>query len=747
MAKEFHADPTVPLAEVVNALSPGDTLVLREGVYRETLIPARSGTADMPVTICAAANENVVFSGCDPLSDPQKEGEGLWSVETDIADLWTAQVFIDGRRLWLARWPTAPQGAFLEFPTASMAKGSKRGLIVDACLPPGDLSGARVWASSHKRWYSWTARVQRHSANQLWIEDTTDDAGKHTPAEGGVYAILGSEALFDSPWEWWHDGKRLWFRLPPDYSGAQVLEVQRREVAVDLRGRQHVHLRGLRTRAGTILTDAESAYCVLDRLCCEHVSHSWIAEDQYQSQKDDTGIVLAGTGHRLSNSEVAFSSGNGVVIQGTDVTIVNCHIHDVNYAGTCASGVELGPRSNPLTKGLLPSRNAVVSHCTLERSGRSLIGTGRMYDSLIQFCELRYAGMLTWDLGMTYGNGINGGGSEIRYNHMHHNLTGSHNMGLYHDHGCKNILNHHNVVWGTDYAALKNNQYAMYLFWYHNTAVCDEGGKGQAYGSTWAAAQPRQLWGCELRGNYLQGAIDIRANAGEMLVADNVRAGHIPLDAEGIPAASTQHVEHPIAGLVGPVQSTRCGARDPDVHWQVGHDFGREPDVDTRRSRVVNRNRLVDACFEGGEWGAWDCIEGAEIRHVDGANSQWVIDAEARMGYYAVRLPRRGARVSQTVTGLEAGQRWTAIAHCDVRSGSRATVSLTDANGTELTAAHCLPRKTLHEKDHGFQAVVVSTVVPETSVTLAVTHTGTDGVVHADDLGLARTDLAPGLGR
>ena len=66
-AEEFHLAPTgndanpgteaKPLATLqagVNKLQPGDTLLIRGGIYRETVTFPRSGTAENPITVTAA---------------------------------------------------------------------------------------------------------------------------------------------------------------------------------------------------------------------------------------------------------------------------------------------------------------------------------------------------------------------------------------------------------------------------------------------------------------------------------------------------------------------------------------------------------------------------------------------------------------------------------------------------------------------------------------------------------------------
>ena len=59
----------------VNKLHAGDTLLIRAGAYRETVVVANSGTSDRPVTVKAYEGEEVTVSGCDPVTGWAR-GEG-----------------------------------------------------------------------------------------------------------------------------------------------------------------------------------------------------------------------------------------------------------------------------------------------------------------------------------------------------------------------------------------------------------------------------------------------------------------------------------------------------------------------------------------------------------------------------------------------------------------------------------------------------------------------------------------------
>ena len=69
--------PAVPLASLAKACAiaqPGETIVLRGGVYREVLAPKNDG-----VTVRAMKGEKVTISGADLIEGWKREADGSWS--------------------------------------------------------------------------------------------------------------------------------------------------------------------------------------------------------------------------------------------------------------------------------------------------------------------------------------------------------------------------------------------------------------------------------------------------------------------------------------------------------------------------------------------------------------------------------------------------------------------------------------------------------------------------------------------
>ncbi|MCF7974118.1 MAG: DUF1565 domain-containing protein [Phycisphaerae bacterium] len=87
----YPAVPLASLAQACDMAQPGETIILREGIYREVLSPKNDG-----VTVRAMEGETVTLSGADLIEGWRREADGRWSVT--LADR-PKQLLRDGR-LW-----------------------------------------------------------------------------------------------------------------------------------------------------------------------------------------------------------------------------------------------------------------------------------------------------------------------------------------------------------------------------------------------------------------------------------------------------------------------------------------------------------------------------------------------------------------------------------------------------------------------------------------------------------------------
>ena len=71
--------PFQTIQHAADVAQPEDTIYLRKGTYRETVVPAQSGTAAAPITFRPYRREVVTIDGADPISGFTAAANGSWS--------------------------------------------------------------------------------------------------------------------------------------------------------------------------------------------------------------------------------------------------------------------------------------------------------------------------------------------------------------------------------------------------------------------------------------------------------------------------------------------------------------------------------------------------------------------------------------------------------------------------------------------------------------------------------------------
>jgi hypothetical protein len=97
-AKEYHVakngndsnkgtkeSPFLTIQAAANFAQPGDTILVRAGIYREDVKPPRGGTKDKPVTYLASPGEDVSIRGSEQITGWVREENGLWLATIDNA--------------------------------------------------------------------------------------------------------------------------------------------------------------------------------------------------------------------------------------------------------------------------------------------------------------------------------------------------------------------------------------------------------------------------------------------------------------------------------------------------------------------------------------------------------------------------------------------------------------------------------------------------------------------------------------
>jgi len=582
--------PFCSVAKAAEVARPGDTCSFREGVYREVLKPACSGTAAAPITFQNYEGERALLVGTEPLTGWRDEGGGMYSAPLRWSMGHTNQLFADGVMLTEARWPNNA-GTLLQ-PTRATVTAGTVNTITDPELPGDEdfWKGAWLWCAGGSCWHCWCRKVTAFDAQTktLTFEPSFTPKDRwYIPRKGNKYVLMGTRNALDAEGEWWFDPtqRRVYLRPP---SGAtpntMAIEAKQRLSVIDLSGRSHIKLIGLAFRAGGVWTDKASSDLLLKGLRGDYTGHSYV-----RNVGAAGAVFVTGRRNDVIGCEFSHSSGTLLRVTGEENRVVNCYVHEGDYAGQWAGTV------------VLRGRRHVVSRNTFRHSGRDLISVSGLAESIVEYNDLSRAGWLTKDLGMTYGHTTDFLNTVFRYNHVHDNMALACSMGIYFDHLSMNVIVHNNLIWNVGMGAVQFNNPSFFCLSFHNSTW----NAGRT--STFDHSKRNDLFGTRFYNNILSGEVRLPAHVFRKGNTAGKTPGYVDPDKLDFSLkADSPAVDAgiPIAGLndhwsgdAPDAGALECGRSV----WKVGHDFNEPPSIpEWAPADIPCMNGIFNSCFEHG---------------------------------------------------------------------------------------------------------------------------------------------------
>lgn len=435
--------PFRSVAHGVRQLHPGDTLYLRQGVYREAIYIGRGGSAAAPIVIRGFPKECAILAGSDLVAGPWRRERGnIWSAASVSA---TSDLYVDGREMPMARWPAVPPGAPMDQGWALSGPGTDGSALLDPGLPALPLAGARVHIIPGLAWVSYTRTIQDYGKGRLTFSSPICGSNPaYCPRPGNRYFLYGSLALLTSPGQWYEDpaGGRIYL-WPPDGRdpALHLVEIARRKAVIRDDGYSHVEIRDLYTFSGGIKVSGCVA-CVVDGVHQRYVQH--FSEVQGYSAENPVNSLYQGSGCVWADGSIEGSSGDGLAVSGLGQRVHDMLIHDVCRDASYASALSV------------LGRDQRIDDNTFYDSGRYLINLGSSQAGLIAHNDLYQAGLLTKDVGAIYSYHADGAGTLIEYNHVH-SVASTRGIGIYLDNGDSNYIVSRNLVDGCAWSAIELN--------------------------------------------------------------------------------------------------------------------------------------------------------------------------------------------------------------------------------------------------------------------------------------------------
>jgi hypothetical protein len=456
--------PFQTIQQAANVSQPGDTVLIRGGTYRETVVPPHSGSDGAPITFEAYRGEKVTIDGADPVNQWSTGSNGIREATVPL-DLGVGnnQLFYKGQAMTEARWPNTQSGtAAIWQPTfaqmSDVSLGASSGTTATATIsvpqlndPPGTWVGATIEFAAGQEWVLQSGTVTASSPGSLTFTYTpVAPIDAQTPMAGNRFYLTGKLQALDTPGEWYLDPTTSTLSFLPPSGGTPrpgSVELKHRQFGFDLSGVSYVNVTGVNLFACTINTDANSTHDTISGISAQYVSQSLIKPDPWADKfaPHTSSIILNGSNNTIQNSTIRYSTGDGVFLGGSNNTVRNCVIADVDTIGADEGGVT--------TLGT----NEQVLNNTIFNSGRDGVVARYSPAATIVHNRIYACGLLTTDLGGIYTFETDGQGTRIEYNRISDiHSAGFGGTGVYLDASSSNYIVDHNVVWDVDYAIKMN---------------------------------------------------------------------------------------------------------------------------------------------------------------------------------------------------------------------------------------------------------------------------------------------------
>jgi len=490
----------------IDQTSPGDTVYLQPGIYRELFVVSNvnSGTPSQPVRVVGVGRETDGTPGVRitpmRIMTPGSNGFGTW--EHHAGDIYKIRLpagsswlqgmgnhllRVEGEYLIPARWPDADQ--VVDFDRKKMAK-SDAGQLNGVSSSPApyssqtgfyegeytdsDLAGFAEdsWAGAHiglaagQNWWQKTGVVTGNTGSTLTFNWRIQDPAiweewRETPGPDDRYVLWGHLQALTRPGEFFFDqynitpggtGPTLYVWLPDGSSPAsKTVELRRSMNAVYVAsGAEHVHIENVKADGGAVIISQNTDSIYLHKIETQYAAMN---RNMLLSGNRNAVQISGGTHHRVTDSLIRENMGKGIMIRGDQVLVEN------NVVYQCQSLLlDLDKTSETnLTEGLTVRRN------TLFEGGTALVSMGTS-GSLIHLNHGYHYGRRLVDIaGFNSYDGGDLGGTEISYNWVHggfspldyskgkawHGAAGIRLDGGNAPLGVSDVLIHHNVVWDT----------------------------------------------------------------------------------------------------------------------------------------------------------------------------------------------------------------------------------------------------------------------------------------------------------
>lgn len=639
---------TQPFATIQRATlfaMAGDTVAIREGVYREQVELTRSGAPGNPITFEAYNGENVLVTTTEKLTGWTQYSGNIYKTtfNSSVMGRNGMTLFADGELMFEAHWSS--QGAnvstlnknnFATMESSSTVAFTDTALIG---LPDDYWNGAFVWAQTANFFYEARRVVDFNGASGTI---TVSSPLFYNPYGSRKFLIYDHINALDAPGEWYFDEatNTLYFWTPgggdPDNYD---IEAKVRDDGFDLNGHDYIQIKDIDFRGGDL--GMSGADHIL--LQGAHI----VAPDRGFGPEGSGGaqaLYINGSNNVIRDNEVEQVWSTVAQLIGDNNEIVNNYFHEIGYVNSNDAGAYIAASAE----------ETLISHNTITEVGRVAIGGAGGMRSVIEYNDISETGRMSDDGGAIYFADTSLGNTIIHHNVVH-DISNALYYGIYFDSNSSDVVVHHNLTYNIGLYPGIVNIPNNFVLWFNNThystgsihgyyppgsAITSTGSK--FFNNIISSLDTTLTTGAspaEASNNYLTSSSSnfVNAAAGDFRLVGGSGAVDYGREIAGITDG--------FGGAAPDAGALELG----EAMWEYGHNFAIPPNPVYAWEPAPYSNRVVNPSFENALSG-WAVSAGSPALYAGNAWN-YQSDGLATFGSYALELSP-GDEVTQTINGL-----------------------------------------------------------------------------------------------
>ena len=486
-----EASPFKTIQEAANRAKAGDRVVIKGGIYRETVTPANSGTAQNPIIFEAASGEQVTVSAFEEISGFKLYRDGIYvALLPTKLDFGSDFIMYGGDVLVEGRQPNESTSGIIYPSNVTSPLWHTKGSIT---TPNSNLKAESQTELSNGRdsalrnstyvgfkglgWEMAFGKVVSSFRGSATVRDMNqmNYFGASGALDWGY--LTNSMMTLDMPGEWYAKNGVIYIMPPSSVSPDRLkVEAKQRYTTFDLTGRSCIQLKNINTIGGSILMGEGSELNIVNGGTHKYTSHftypfdgNDVSYGSFQNLvKGKSGNYVGGKNNAIINTCIDTGAGAGIILGGRYGYISGNTILDMSYAGLMEfAGILLASSTED---GIQNSGGHNIHFNTVCKTGRAALGNRTRYinddtaneripfiASEISYNDFSYSNLLARDSGIIYLHGCSMGNdlvkSEIHHNVLSNSVFNGQNsdgvtlVGAYADNYTANGIYHDNIVY------------------------------------------------------------------------------------------------------------------------------------------------------------------------------------------------------------------------------------------------------------------------------------------------------------